>query len=40
MKKIIKNVSKDDNRFKENRKIINIVETILELNSEKNKVQA
>ena len=40
MKKIIKNVPKDDNRFKENRKIIDIVETILELNSKKNKVQA
>ena len=35
MKKIIKNVPKDDNRFKENRKIIDIVETILELNSKK-----
>ena len=40
MKKIIKNVLKDDDRFKQNRKIVDIVETILELNSEKNKVQA
>ena len=35
MKKIIKNVPKDDDRFEENEKIIDIVERILELNREK-----
>ena len=38
LKKTIKNVPKDDNRFEENEKIIDIVERILEFNSEKNKV--
>ena len=35
LKKIIKNVPKDDDRFEEYEKIIDIVERILELNSEK-----
>ena len=41
MKNIVKNVPKDKvSRVEENEKIIDIVERILELNSEKNKVQA
>ena len=41
MKNILKNVPKDEvSKVKENEKIIDIVERILELNSEKNKVQA
>ena len=39
-KKNIKKVPKDENRFEENEKIIDIVERILEFNSKKNKVQA
>ena len=41
MKNILKNVPKDEvSKVKENEKIIDIVERILELNSKKKKVQA
>ena len=41
MKNILKNVPKYEvSKVKENEKIIDIAERILELNSEKNKVQA
>ena len=40
LKEITKNAPKDDARFEENEKIIDIVERILEFNSKKNKVQA
>ena len=41
MKKIVKNLPKDEaSKVKENEKIIDVVERILELNSKKKKVQA